>query len=215
MQSVGTDKSSLNYQEHTMSTTLEPTATSSADSTVKTWQIDPAHTSVEFAVKHLMISTVKGRFSDVNGTLQGDLADPSNFSLEVNVGTASIDTRQPQRDAHLRSADFFETDKWPAITFVGRRIEGDVTDEFKLYGDLTIRDVTKELKLEVTNEGTVKDPWGNMRIGFSAKGKVDRTSFGLLYNQALEAGGFMLGDEIKISIDVEFTAVASDAADAA
>jgi len=198
-----------------MSTTLEPTAHATSDSTVGTWQIDAAHTSVEFAVKHLMISTVKGHFSDVNGTLHGDLADPSSFSLQVNIGTSSVDTRQPQRDAHLRSADFFDAEKWPSITFVGRRIDGDVSDEFKLYGDITIRDVRRELKLDVTNEGTVKDPWGNMRIGFSAKGKLDRTSFGLLYNQALEAGGFMLGDEIRISIDVEFSAVAGDAAKAA
>jgi polyisoprenoid-binding protein YceI len=194
-----------------MSTTIEPVAATGA----QTWQIDTAHTNVEFAVKHLMISTVKGRFADVTGELKGDFSDPENFSLVVNIGTASIDTRQAQRDAHLRSSDFFETEKWPNITFVGKRIEGDVGTEFSLYGELTIRDVTRDIALTVTNEGAVTDPWGNARVGFSAKGKIDRTDYGLRYNQALEAGGFVVGDEIKLSIDAELTAVVAESAAAA
>ncbi len=183
-----------------MSTTLSPvTATS--------WQIDAAHTNVEFAVKHLMISTVKGRFGEVSGSLKGSLDDPSRFALEVVIPTQSIDTRQSQRDAHLRSPDFFDAENYPVIRFVGKKVKGDVSDEFTLIGDITIRDVTRELELQVTNEGNVRDPWGNERIGFSAKGKLDRRDFGLRYNQALEAGGFVVGDEIKISVDVEFTAV--------
>ncbi len=184
---------------------MTPTETA-VKSAVKTWKIDSTHTGVEFAVKHLMISTVKGHFSDVSGELTGNIDEPENFGLEVTIGTASVDTRQAQRDAHLRSPDFFEAEKYPSIVFKGKRIEGDVASEFKLYGDVTIRDVTKEIVLNVTNEGAVVDPWGGQRIGFSAKGKLDRRDFGLTYNQALEAGGWVVGDEIKISVDVEFTA---------
>jgi polyisoprenoid-binding protein YceI len=185
-----------------MSTTLEPIAAART-----TWQLDAAHTNVEFAVKHLMISTVKGRFGEVSGSLKGSLDNPSRFSLEVVIPTESIDTRQSQRDAHLRSADFFDAENFPVIRFAGKRVEGDVNGDFILVGELTIRDVTREIKLDVTNEGTVRDPWGSDRIGFSAKSKLDRRDFGLRYNQALEAGGFVVGDEIKISIDAEFTAV--------
>jgi polyisoprenoid-binding protein YceI len=193
-----------------MSTTLNPEAT-----TTQTWQIDPAHTNVEFAVKHLMISNVKGRFGDVNGTLSGSLEDPADFTLDVTIDTQSVDTRQAQRDAHLRSPDFFDVEKFPTIRFVGKSIKGDVTDEFKLVGDLTIRDVTREVTLDVTNEGSLTDPWGNARIGFSAKTRIDRKDFGLQWNQALEAGGFVVGDEIKISVDVELTAVAAESTVAA
>ena len=187
---------------------MTPTETA-VKSAVETWKIDSTHTGVEFAVKHLMISTVKGHFSDVAGELKGNINEPENFGLEVTIGTASIDTRQSQRDDHLRSADFFDAAKYPSILFKGKRIDGDVASEFKLYGDITIRDVTKELVLNVTNEGAVVDPWGGQRIGFSAKAKIDRRDFGLTYNQALEAGGWVVGDEIKISVDVEFTAVSA------
>jgi polyisoprenoid-binding protein YceI len=185
-----------------MTTVIEPT-------TQTTWQLDAAHTSVEFAVKHLMISTVKGRFADVSGTITGNLEDPSSVNADIQIAVESIDTRQGQRDAHLRSPDFFDALKWPTIRFGGKRVEGDLNGDFVLYGDLTIRDVTREIALDVTNEGAVKDPWGNSRIGFSAKTKIDRRDFGLTWNQALEAGGFVVGDEIKISIDAEFTAVAA------
>ena len=176
-----------------------------AENAVRTWQIDSAHTGVEFAVKHLMISSVKGHFSDVTGSLTGDVSNPDSFELNVKLGVASIDTRQEQRDVHLRSADFFDVEKYPSIEFKGKRIDGDVSGDFKLYGDLTIRDVTREIVLDVESEGAVRDPWGNDRVGFSAKGKIDRRHFGLTYNQALEAGGWVVGDEIRISVDVEFT----------
>jgi polyisoprenoid-binding protein YceI len=193
-----------------MSTTLQPTGNSTS-----TWQLDAAHTSVEFAVRHLMISTVKGRFGDVSGTLTGSLDDPRSVSADITIGVESIDTRQGQRDAHLRSPDFFDALKWPTIRFNGNRIEGDVNGDFSLVGDLTIRDVTREVKLDVTNEGRVKDPWGSSRIGFSAKTKIDRRDFGLTWNQALETGGIVVGDEIKISVDAEFTAVSGDISAAA
>ena len=193
-----------------MSTTLNPEA-----ATTQTWQIDTAHTNVEFAVKHLMISTVKGRFGDVNGMLTGSLEDPADFTLDVTIDTQSIDTRQAQRDAHLRSPDFFDVENFPTIKFVGKSITGDVTGEFTLVGELTIRDVTREIALDVTNEGSLTDPWGNARIGFSAKTRIDRKDFGLQWNQALEAGGFVVGDEIKISVDVELTAVAAESTAAA
>ncbi|HKY97064.1 MAG TPA: YceI family protein [Gemmatimonadaceae bacterium] len=180
-----------------------------------TWALDPAHSHVEFAVKHLMISNVKGRFGEMTGTLKGNLDEPERFNLDVSITTDSIDTRQAQRDAHLRSADFFDAERWPTIRFVGKRIDGDVNGEFSLIGELSIRDVTREVKLDVTNEGAVTDPWGNSRIGFSAQGKIDRREFGLTWNQALEAGGFVVGDEIKISIDAEFTAQAEEAKEAA
>lgn len=194
-----------------MSTTIEPTTANE----VQTWALDASHTDVEFAVKHLMISTVKRRFADVTGMLRGDMADPSTFELDVSIDVASIDTRQEQRDAHLRSPDFFDAMKWPKIRFIGKRVESQAGDRFRLIGDVTIRDVTRELTLDVVSEGAVRDPWGNSRIGFSAQGKLDRREFGLVWNQVLEAGGFTVGDEVKISVDVEFTAVAAESSDEA
>jgi polyisoprenoid-binding protein YceI len=192
-----------------MTTAIQP------ETATTTWAIDPAHSNIEFAVKHLMIATVKGRFGDMTGTLKGNLDQPERFDLDVSIAVESIDTRQAQRDAHLRSADFFDAERWPTIRFVGKRIEGDVNGEFDLIGDLSIRDVTREVRLDVTNEGAAKDPWGNSRIGFSARGKIDRREFGLTWNQALETGGFVVGDEIRISIDAEFTAQAAEVSEAA
>ncbi|MEJ7760248.1 MAG: YceI family protein [Gemmatimonadaceae bacterium] len=144
--------------------------------------------------------------------MKGNLAEPAKLELEVLLTTASIDTRQEQRDTHLRSPDFFDAEKWPGMRFVGKRIKGDIKGEFTLYGDMTIRDVTREIELAVTNEGSVRDPWGMARVGFSAKGKLDRQEFGLSWNQAIEAGGFVVGDEIRISVDVEFTDIVAETA---
>jgi polyisoprenoid-binding protein YceI len=193
-----------------MSTTLEAKPASAT-----TWQLDTSHTNVEFAVKHLMISTVKGRFGQVSGTIAGTIDDPENVSADISIGVESIDTRQGQRDAHLRSPDFFDALKWPTIRFVGKRAEGDLNADFLLHGELTIRDVTREIALNVTNEGAIKDPWGNERIGFSASAKIDRRDFGLTWNQALEAGGFAVGNDIRISIDAEFTAATAGVSAAA
>jgi polyisoprenoid-binding protein YceI len=177
------------------------------------WQIDPAHSHVEFAVRHLMISSVKGAFGDVQGTIWVDESDPRTVLVDITIQVSSIDTRQEQRDAHLRSSDFFDAARFPTITFRSRDVEGDYHDsEFRLLGDLTIRDVTREVVLVVSNEGRLTDPWGAERAGFSAQGKIDRTDFGLTWNQALEAGGFVVGNEVKISIEVELIRQATQAA---
>ena len=170
---------------------------------VATWSIDAAHSHVEFAVKHLMIATVKGRFGGVTGTVRTDESDPSKGQVDVEIDAASIDTREAQRDAHLKSADFFDVEKFPKLTFKSTRIEGVAGDSFKLTGDLTIHGVTRPVTLDVTSEGRGKDPWGGERAGFSATGKIKRSEFGLTWNQVLETGGFVVGDDIKISLDVE------------
>ena len=177
-------------------------ATTQTTATSTTWKIDPAHTNVEFATKHLMITTVKGRFADVEGEIVIADADPSKSSVTATIKAASIDTRTVQRDDHLRSADFLDAANFPEITFKSTRITGDKSD-FKVTGDLTIRGVTREITLDVTNEGSTKDPWGGDRIAFSATTKLDRRDFGLTWNQAIEAGGVLVGNDVKVSIDVQ------------
>jgi polyisoprenoid-binding protein YceI len=190
---------------------LEPT--SGALARGSSWQIDPAHSHVEFAVRHLMISTVKGAFGDVRGTVWLDESDVRTVLVDITIQVASIDTRQEERDAHLRSADFFDAARFPTITFRSRVVEGSHQDsEFRLVGDLTIRDVTREVVLAVSSEGRLIDPWGAERAGFSAQGKIDRTDFGLTWNQALEAGGVVVGNEVKISIEVELLRQVTEAA---
>lgn len=172
------------------------------------WQVDPAHTHVAFAVKHLMISTVRGRFSDVAGTVIVPGGDFSRAQVEATVGVASIDTREPRRDGHLKSPDFFDVDKHPTMTFQSRRIERTAAgrDEYRLVGDFTLHGVTNEIVLDATFEGLAKDPHGNNRAGFNATGKINRKDFGLGWNQLLETGGVVVGDEVKISIDAEIIA---------
>ena len=170
---------------------------------VTTWTIDPAHSNVEFAVKHLMISTVKGRFADVKGTIQYNESNPAASKVEIDIGTGSVDTRAEQRDAHLRSPDFFDVEQFPAMTFKSKRIQGDINAEFKLIGDLMIKGTTREVALDAEFQGRTRDPWGSERMGFEAKGKINRKDFGLNWNQALDAGGWVLGDDIKLSIEVE------------
>jgi len=167
-----------------------------------TWKLDPTHTLVEFSAKHLMITTVKGRFADVEGIINIDEKTPRNSSVEATLKAVSIDTRTDQRDQHLRSGDFLNAEQYPEIKFRSTSIEGD-RKEFKLTGDLTIRDVTRPVTLNVQFEGQTKDPWGGERVGFSASGKIDRRDFGLTWNQVLEAGGVAVGNEIKIGIEVE------------
>jgi polyisoprenoid-binding protein YceI len=168
-----------------------------------TWSIDPAHSHVEFAVRHLMLSTVKGRFSEVRGGIRSDEGEPGRSEVDITIGVASIDTRDPQRDAHLRSADFFDVENFPVMTFKSRRIVDANGNTFRIAGDLTIRGVTREVALDVTAEGRGKDPWGGERAGFSATAKIKRSDFGLTWNQLLETGGVAVGDDVKISIDVE------------
>ncbi|HJQ20775.1 MAG TPA: YceI family protein [Gemmatimonadaceae bacterium] len=170
---------------------------------VTTWTIDPAHSTVEFSVKHLMISSVKGRFGDVKGMVRLDEATPARSHVQIEIGIASVDTRAEQRDAHLRSADFFDAERFPTMTYTSKRIEGDARGKFKIIGDLTIRDVTREVPLEGEFEGRNRDPWGGERMAFVATGKVNRKEFGLNWNQALETGGWLVGDDIKLSIEVQ------------
>ena len=173
------------------------------------WKLDPSHTLVEFSAKHLMISTVKGRITDVEGTIVTDEVDPQSSSVEVTLKAASLDTRTDQRDQHLRSADFLDVEKYPEIKFRSTRIQGD-KNSFKMTGDLTIRDVTKSITLDASFEGRARDPWGGERIGFSASGKIDRREFGLTWNQALEAGGVVVGNDIKINIEIEAVATPAE-----
>ena len=177
-----------------------------AGSGISTWQIDPNHSLVEFSAKHMMITTVKGRFGKVSGTITVDERNRDRSSVEAEIEAASIDTRTDQRDQHLRSPDFLDVENYPSITFRTRRVEGtskEQGDEFRVIGDLTIRGTTREVTLDATYEGTGKDPWGGERVSFSATGKIDRHDFGLTWNQALEAGGVLVGNEIKISIEVQ------------
>lgn len=167
-----------------------------------TWTIDPAHTTVEFSVKHLMISTVRGHFGAVTGTIVLDEQDPTASTVTAEIDVTSIDTRQEQRDAHLRSPDFFDVETFPAIRFQSTRIERD-GDDYNVVGQLTIRDVTREVVLHTSDEGRGGDPWGGQRAAFSATTKVDRREFGLNWNQALEAGGVLVGNDIKISLEVQ------------
>jgi len=175
---------------------------STSTQTQTTWKIDTTHSSVEFAVKHMMIATVKGRFTDVSGTIEFDEQDPTGGRADITIAAASIDTREAQRDTHLKSADFFDVEKFPTLTFRSTRIQG-TPQEFKMTGDLTIHGVTRPVTLDVTHEGRGKDPWGGERVGYSATGKIKRSDFGLTWNAALETGGFLVGDDVKISLDIE------------
>jgi polyisoprenoid-binding protein YceI len=170
-----------------------------------TWQLDPSHVEVGFAVRHLMISTVKGRFGAVRGTVVVEHDDFATAQVDVTIDAASVDTREPNRDAHLRSADFFDVEQFPTLTFKSRRVESAGGGQYRLIGDLTIHGVTREVDLDVVTEGLVRDPWGNEKAGFSAKGHLRRSEFGLMWNAALETGGVVLSDDVKLSIDVELT----------
>lgn len=167
------------------------------------WSVDAAHSSLEFAVKHMMLATVKGRFAQVDGKVSFAADDLASARVEVSVDVESIDTRNRQRDDHLRSADFFDVANWPKLTFVSRRIEETGEGGYRVVGDLTMRGVTRELSLAATFEGEGQDPWGGTRMAFHATGRLDRREFGLTWNQALEAGGILVGDEVRLSIDVE------------
>jgi polyisoprenoid-binding protein YceI len=178
----------------------------SANATASTWNIDPTHSLVEFSAKHMMITSVKGRFGEVRGTLTIDEARPERSVVDVEIAAAGIDTRVEQRDAHLRSADFLDVENHPSITFRSRRVEGAATregDEFRVVGDLTIRGTTREVTLDASYDGRGKDPWGGERVSFSARTKVDRRDFGLTWNQALEAGGILVGNDVRIEIEVQ------------
>jgi polyisoprenoid-binding protein YceI len=182
------------------------TPTTADPATVTTWKIDPAHSIAEFKVKHMMIANVKGKFSGINGTLTLDEADPSRSSVEATIPLETVSTGEAQRDAHLKSPDFFHVEKHPEMTFKSTRIEVKQPGELAVTGDLTIHGVTKPVTFHV--EGPTppsKDPWGNTKVGVEATTKINRKDFGLGWNAALETGGVLVGEEVAITLDVEFT----------
>ncbi len=182
------------------------TTTATPAGTTTTWNIEPSHSLVEFSAKHMMITTVKGRFRDVTGTIVIDEANPSRSKVEATMAAATIDTGVAQRDQHLVSADFLDAETHKAITFKSTRIDGAKAkegDEFTVVGDLTIRGTTREVTLKASYEGRGKDPWGGERISFTATGKIDRRDFGLVWNQTLETGGILVSNDIKIALEVQ------------
>jgi polyisoprenoid-binding protein YceI len=171
---------------------------------MSTYQIDTAHTHAQFKVRHLMISNVKGEFSHVTGTVELDDANPSASSINMIIDVNSVNTREPQRDAHLKSADFFDVAKFPTITFVSKEVVKSGDGSYEVVGDLTIHGVTKTVDLEVESvTPEMKDPYGMFRRGAEAKATILRSDFGLVYNAALETGGVLIGDDVHITIDTE------------
>jgi polyisoprenoid-binding protein YceI len=173
--------------------------------TTTTWNIDPVHSVAEFKVKHMMISNVKGQFTVVKGVLTFDEADLTNSRVEASLDAGSVNTRDAQRDAHLKSADFFDVEKFPALSFKSTRISRIGDRELAVAGDLTIHGITRNVVFNV--EGPTapgKDPWGNIRVGLSATTRINRKDFGLIWNAALETGGILVGDEVAITLDVQF-----------
>jgi polyisoprenoid-binding protein YceI len=170
-----------------------------------TWNIDPVHSNAEFKVRHLMISNVKGEFTSVNGTLKLDTADPANSAVEVSIDAATVNTRDEKRDAHLKSADFFDVVKFPTLTFRSNRISKNKDGVLTVAGDLGIHGVTRNVVLEVEGPSApMKDPWGNTHIGLSATTRINRKDFGLTWNAPLETGGIMVSDEVAITLDIQF-----------
>ena len=167
------------------------------------WHIDPAHSEIQLAVKHMMIATVRGKFTRFSGTIDADEQTPAVAQVDVRIEAASIDTGNEQRDAHLRSPDFLNVDQYPHITFKSTKVERRDEDLGRLYGELTIRGVTRPVVLEVEYAGMAKSPWGTTSAGFSARTKISRKDWGLNWNVALETGGWLVSDEIKIAIEVE------------
>jgi|YelNatPaOPRAMG01_1025707.scaffolds.fasta_scaffold04031_16 polyisoprenoid-binding protein YceI len=173
------------------------------EKTISQWNLDGSHSQADFAVRHMMISTVKGTFEKISGTLTGDPADLENAKVDIRIDTGSVSTRDQQRDGHLKSQDFFYVEKFPEMKFVSKKIKKKGKEDFEITGDLTIRDVTKEVTLSGTLEGPVKDPYGFERFGVSAEGSIDRSQWGLKWNSVLETGGVMVGDKVKISVNIE------------
>ena len=170
--------------------------------TARTYKIDKSHSEAVFQVRHL-VTKVRGRFSDFEGTIQFDEANPEQSSVEFTIQATSIDTNEPDRDKHLRSEDFFAVEQFKTITFKSKRITTKGAETFDVAGDLTIRGVTKEVTLPVTHLGKIKDPWGNEKVGFETELSLNRKDFGLKWNAPLETGGFLVGDEVKVSLSIQ------------
>lgn len=170
------------------------------------WEIDPTHSTIEFSTKHMMFTTVRGRFEDFEGTLQLDADAPDRSKAEVRIRVASLDTGSADRDGHLRSPDFFDVDNYPEITFHSTDVMGANTEEgsrFRVSGELTIADTTEEIVLDVLYQGRGEDPWGGERVGFNATGEIDRRDWGLKWNQALETGGVLVANKVRIEAEVQ------------
>ncbi|MFC9600291.1 YceI family protein [Peribacillus butanolivorans] len=167
------------------------------------WAIDPTHSAIEFSVKHMMIAKVKGSFNKFEANISANPSDLTTAEIDFTVDVASIDTRNADRDNHLRSADFFDVEKNPTLTFKSTKIVKTGDDEYDVTGDVTLNGFTNEETFAITFEGQGKDPWGNEKAGFSGKGKVKRSDYGLTYNAALETGGVLIGDQITLTIEIE------------
>ena len=170
--------------------------------TTTTWTIDPSHSVVEFSVKHMVFATAKGRFSEFTGAINLDKENPANSSVSVEIAAASIDTRDAKRDEHLKSADFFDVESFPTLSFTSTKVEPK-GDDLRVEGDLTIHGVTKPVVLEAEFNGQGANPWGQQVISYSATTKINRKDFGLNWNAALESGGVLVSDDVKISIEIE------------
>jgi polyisoprenoid-binding protein YceI len=180
-------------------------ATPEVKSTTTLWNIDPVHSNAQFKVKHMMISNVKGEFTSVKGSLQFDEQNLANSVVEAEIDATTINTREPQRDAHLKSADFLDVEKFPTLSFRSTQVSRKNADELAVAGELTIHGVTRPVTFTVEGPSApTKDPWGNTRIGLSATTRIHRKDFGLTWNAALETGGILVGDEVAITLDVEF-----------
>ena len=184
---------------------MNATVTAATQDTKPTqWQIDPAHSAAHFSVRHLMITNVRGEFTKISGGALINPVDPAKSSVQVTIEASSVNTREPQRDEHLRSADFFDVANHPTLTFRSQRIETLGAEHFKVTGDLTIRGVTKEVPFNVEGPtAPIKDPWGNIRVGVSASAKINRKDFGVAFNALTETGGVVVGDEVKITVEAE------------
>lgn len=167
------------------------------------WLLDPTHSELGFKVKHLMISNVSGTFKSFSAEMETEDADLTRARIKLTAQVASISTNNDQRDAHLRNSDFFEADTYPELQFLSTRVEKVDNETFNLFGELTLKGVTKPVKLTVDYNGVTKDPWGNQRAGFTVSGKINRKDWGLSYNAVLETGGVALGEEVKISADIQ------------
>ena len=167
------------------------------------WQIDSAHTEINFTVRHMMISNVRGQFQKVNGTVEFDENNPLNSQVDVQIEAGSVNTKEEKRDGHLKSPDFFDAEKYPYLTFKSKRVDMKDATHARLIGDLTIRDVMKEVSLDVEYNGSAKSPWGTTSAGFSAKTTIKRKDWGLNWNVALETGGWLVGDDIHVNIELE------------
>ncbi|MFC5860749.1 YceI family protein [Acidicapsa dinghuensis] len=180
-------------------------ATTSVSAPTISWKIDPAHSHAEFKVKHMMISNVKGSFSGLSGTLTEHTVDASLSSIDASIDVSTVNTGDAQRDGHLKSADFFEVEKYPTMTFQSTTVEKSGDEEYSVTGNLTLHGVTKEVTFAVEGPSApAVDPWGNTRIGLSATTKINRKDFGLNWNATLEAGGILVGETVQITIDAQF-----------